>query len=341
MYDIFLKKIKEYKFMLNRRHFLKVVPVTLGSYWINSNAQSVRLDNAKMIVGFAPGGTADIVARRLAEKLSGNYASNVVCENKTGAGGQIAVQFVKNAPADGSVTLLTPMSMLGIYPHTYKKLPYDATNDILPVSGAAKFDYGFAVGPQVPDSIKTVPEFLNWSRANPKLANFGSPAAGSSPHFIGNLIGKSSGVELHHIAFRGTQPAILDMIGGQIAAVIGPTGEFTQYTKSGKCRLLATSDSNRNPFTPNIPTLKEQGFRDMQFSEWYGIFLPSGTSKETILRLNQQIHLALSDKEVLNGLAMSYLTPYPTSPSELGQQLKMDSLKWQKIVSDIGFTPED
>jgi tripartite-type tricarboxylate transporter receptor subunit TctC len=219
---ISFNKTKELMFMFNRRHFLKIVPLTLGSYWSNLGAQSLRLDNAKMIVGFAPGGTADIVARRLAEKLSGNYAPSVVCENKTGAGGQIAVQFVKNSSPDGSIALLTPMSMLGIYPHTYKKLPYDAINDILPVSGAAKFDYGFAIGPQVPDSIKTVPEFLNWCKANPKLANFGSPAAGSSPHFIGNLIGRSSGVELHHIAFRGTQPAILDMIGGQIAAVIRP-----------------------------------------------------------------------------------------------------------------------
>jgi tripartite-type tricarboxylate transporter receptor subunit TctC len=327
--------------MLTRRQFVQIATLSMGTYFQSLQAQAIKSENAKIIVGFAPGGTADIVARRVSEKLNGHYANNVVCENKTGAGGQIAVQFVKNAAADGSTILLTPMSMLGIYPHTYKKLPYDSLLDIVAVSGAAKFDYALAIGPQVPDSVKNIADFMSWCKANPKLANFGSPASGSSPHFIGHLIGKSSDVDLRHIAYRGTQPAILELISGQIAAVVGPTGEFTQYTKSGKCRLLGTSDSQRNPFTPNIPTLKEQGFKDFNFSEWYGFFLPAGSSKETIQRLNTQIQAVLNDKDFVNGLAVSYLTPYPTTPNELAQELKNDSAKWKKIVAEIGFTPED
>ena len=327
--------------MLTRRQFVQFSAISLGTNFSPLQAQTTKLENAKVIVGFAPGGTADIVARRVSEKLSGHYANNVVCENKTGAGGQIAVQFVKNSPGDGATILLTPMSMLGIYPHTYKKLPYDAQLDIQAVSGAAKFDYGLAIGPMVPESVKNVADFLTWCKANPKLANFGSPAPGSSPHFIGTLIGKTSGIELHHIAYRGTQPAILDLIGGQIAAVVGPTGEFTQHTKSGKCRLLATSDLQRNVYTPNVPTLKEQGFKDLSFSEWYGFFLPASSSKELVQKLNLQIQTVLGDKEFLSGLAASYLMPYPTTPNELAQQLKLDSARWQKIVAEIGFTPED
>ena len=327
--------------MLTRRRFVQISAISFGSSFSSLKAQPSKLENAKIIVGFAPGGTADIVARRVAEKLNGTFASNVVCENKTGAGGQIAVQFVKNSLGDGSTILLTPMSMLGIYPHTYKKLPYDPMLDIQAVCGAAKFDYGLAIGPMVPENVKNVADFLMWCKANPKLANFGSPASGSSPHFIGTLIGKTGGIELRHIAYRGTQPAILDLIGGQIAAVVGPTGEFTQHTKSGKCRLLATSDLLRNTYTPNVPTLKEQGFKDLSFSEWYGFFLPASSSKDLVQKLNLQIQSVLTDKDILSGLAASYLTPYPTTPSELAQQLKLDTTKWQRIVAEVGFTPED
>src|SRR5690606_1771792 len=156
----------------------------------------------------------------------GKYAPSVVVENKTGAGGQIAVQTAIRATPDGSTFLATPMSMLGLYPHTYSKLPYDPVNDLMPVSLGCVFDFGFAVGPAVPESIKTVPESLAWCKASPSHANFVSPGAGSAPHFVGDLIGRTGGVPLQQIAFRGTRPAILDMIGGQIPAVSGPVGEF-------------------------------------------------------------------------------------------------------------------
>ena len=239
---------------ISRRHIIQstgaaTLLASIGRYALAQTLPS--LENTKIVAGFAPGGTADTVSRRVADKLHPGYAKNAVVENKTGAGGQIAVQFVKNALPDGATLLLTPMSMLGIYPHTYKKLPYDPVADLTPVSCAATFDYGFAVGPMVPASIKTVPEFLAWCRANPNLANFGSPAAGSSPHFIGALLGKAGNVDLRHIAFRGTQPAVLDMIGGQIAAVSGPTGEFTQHVAAGKCRLLSTSGPKRGKCAAN------------------------------------------------------------------------------------------
>ncbi len=298
------------------------------------------LDATKIIVGFAPGGTADIVSRRVADKLHPAYAKTSVVENKTGAGGQIAVQFVKNALPDGANVLLTPMSMLGIYPHIYKKLPYDPVADLMPVSGAAIFDYGFAVGPMVPASVKNVPDFLAWCKANPTQANFGSPAAGSSPHFIGALLGRSANVDLRHVAFRGTQPAVLDMIGGQIAAVSGPTGEFTQHIAAGKCRLLSTSGPKRSKFTPNTPTLQEQGFKDMAFTEWFGFFLPAKTPPDVVQRLNAGIRTALASQDVIDGLAVSYLEVMPTSPAQLAAMLKADTEQWGPLVKTIGFTAD-
>ena len=301
---------------------------------------SAAIDTSKIVVGFAPGGTADIVSRRVADKLHPAYAKTAVVENKTGAGGQIAVQFIKAAAADGSNVLLTPMSMLGIYPHIYKKLAYDPVADLTPVSAAAIFDYGFAVGPMVPISVKNVPDFLVWCKANPTLANFGSPAAGSSPHFIGALLARSANVDLRHVAFRGTQPAVLDMIGGQIAAVSGPTGEFTQQIAAGKCRLLSTSGPKRGKFTPNTPTLLEQGFKDMAFTEWFGFFLPSKAPQDVVQRLNAGIRSALASQDVIDGLALSYLEVLPTSPSQLAAMLKADTELWGPLVKTIGFTAE-
>ncbi len=325
---------------ISRRQLVQSTSTAALLASIGQKAWAQALETTKIVAGFAPGGTADIVSRRVADKLHPGYAKNAVVENKTGAGGQIAVQFVKTAAPDGATVLLTPMSMLGIYPHTYKKLPYDPVADLTPVSAAATFDYGFAVGPMVPASVKTVPEFLAWCRANPTLANFGSPAAGSSPHFIGVLLARSAGVDLRHVAFRGTQPAVLDMIGGQIAAVSGPTGEFTQHVAAGKCRLLSTSGPKRSRFTPGTPTLLEQGFKDMAFTEWFGFFLPAKASQDVVQRLNAGLRQALASQEVIDGLAVSFLEATPTSPAQLAAMLKADTELWAPLVKSVGFTPE-
>ena len=325
---------------LSRRHLIQSTSAAALLAGIGQHAWAQVLENTKIVAGFAPGGTADTVSRRVADKLQPGYAKSAVVENKTGAGGQIAVSFVKAATPDGATMLLTPMSMLGIYPHTYKKLAYDPVADLTPVSGAALFDYGFAVGPMVPASVQTVPEFLAWCKANPMQANFGSPAAGSSPHFIGALLGKAGNIDLRHVAFRGTQPAVLDMIGGQIAAVSGPSGEFAQQVAAGKCRLLSTSGPKRGKSTPNTPTLQEQGFKDLAFTEWFGFFLPAKASPDVVTRLNAGIRAALASQDVIDGLASLYLEPLPTSPAQLAGLLKTDTALWGPLVKAVGFTPE-
>ena len=326
---------------LNRRNLLQstLASTLLGAVGQQAWAQA-QIESLKIVTGFPPGGTSDSICRRVAEKMAPGYAKTAFVENKTGAGGQIAIQFVKTAPADGSVLLQTPMSMLGIYPHIYKKLNYDPLNDVMPVSLGCTFDFGFAVGPLVPATVKTVPEFLAWCKANPSLANFGSPAAGSVPHFIGALMGRAAEVDLRHVAFRGTQPAILDMIGGQIAAVSGPIGEFTQHVAAGKCRLLGATGAKRSQFAPNTPTLVEQGLKGFVYDEWFGFYVPAKTPTDIINRLNAAMRVALAAPETVNGMAMMGLVAQSSSPAELAARLKSDTELWGPLVKTIGFSAD-
>ncbi|WP_298930867.1 Bug family tripartite tricarboxylate transporter substrate binding protein [uncultured Ramlibacter sp.] len=307
------------------------------SVWAQAQAP---LENAKLITGFAAGGTSDTLCRRVATRLQPDYAKAVVVENKTGAGGQIAVTTVKAAAPDGATILQTPTSILTIYPHIYKKLPYDPLVDLTPLSVACVFDFGFAVGPMVPASVKTVPEFLAWAKANPLGANFGSPAAGSTPHFIGALLGKNAGVDLKHAAYRGTQPAMLDLLGGNIAAVSGPIGDLTQHLPTGKIRILGVSGAKRNRFAPDVPTYEEQGIKNATHSEWFAFLLPPNTPAPIVARLNAAMKNALAQKDVIDGLAGFGLEAQSSTPAELTELLKKDMAKWAPIVKQVGFTAE-
>lgn len=329
----------------HRRHLLGLAAAAPVSALLSGRAfaqaqAAAPLERAVIYAGFAPGGTTDVTARRIAEKLQGPYAKSVQVENRTGAGGQIALTALKTAPADGSTLIVTPMSMLGIYPHTYKRLPYDPVADFQPVSQAVQFDYAIAVGPAVPESVKTPAEFVTWAKANPAGQAFGSPAAGSGPHFLGELYGRAGGVPLRHIPYRGTQPAILDMLGGQVPSVCGPVGEFLPHLATGKVRILATSGTSRSRFTPNVPTFAEQGFRDLVLDEWFGIFVPGKTPMDMVNRLNAAVRAALAMPDVIAGLGQMGLVPAPSSPAELAALLKRDTDRWGPLVKTIGFTAD-
>ncbi|WP_038213201.1 Bug family tripartite tricarboxylate transporter substrate binding protein [Xenophilus azovorans] len=326
--------------MIHRRHLLQATGASALLAGLGQRAfAQAGIETATIVTGFAAGGTSDTICRRVGQKLQPDYAKAVVVENRTGAGGQIAIQYVKGRPADGATILQTPTSMLTIYPHIYKKLPYDPVADLTPVSVGCVFDFGFAVGPAVPAEVKSVKDFLAWAKANPAGANFGSPAAGSTPHFVGALIGKSAGVELKHAAYRGTQPAMLDLLGGNISAVSGPIGDITQHLQSGKVRILATSGEKRNRFAPDVPTLKEQGI-DMAHSEWFAFFLPAKASPDVVARLNAGMKAALAHKDVIDGLGTFGLEAMSSSPAELAEFVKKDTAKWAPIVKQVGFTAE-
>ena len=305
------------------------------SVWAQAQLETVRL-----VTGFAAGGTSDTLCRRVATRLAPDYAKNAVVENRTGAGGQIAVSFVKASTPDGATILQTPTSILTIYPHIYKKLPYEPLVDLMPISVACVFDFGFAVGPMVPLTVKTVPEFLAWAKTNPLGANFGSPAAGSTPHFIGALAGKNAGVDLKHAAYRGTQPAMLDLLGGNIAAVSGPIGDITQHLPTGKVRILGVSGAKRSRFAPDVPTYEEQGITNMTHSEWFAFFVAAGTPAPIVTRLSAAMKFALAQKDVIDGLSTFGLEAMSSTPGELTELIKKDTAKWAPIVKQVGFTVE-
>lgn len=294
-------------------------------------------ETVRLFVGFPGGTTPDVLARKIAERLTGSYARAVIVENRLGAGGQLAVTAMKGAAADGSNVLLTPMSMLGVFPHTYKKLPYDPEADLRPVSLGAVFDYGIGVGPAVPDSVKDIRDLMAWFKANPARANMASPSAGSTLHFVTVMLGRAAGVDLTHIAYRGSPPAIADMLGGTMPALCAPLGTFFNQPK---LRVLASSGAKRSRFTPNVPTLAEQGFKDLVFEEWYGFFLPTNAPADIVNRLNGALRLALAEKEVVDTLTTFGLEPAPSSPEQLATALRADHQKWRGIVKSIGFTAD-
>lgn len=325
---------------ISRRQVIQSAGASALLASIGQAAWAQALDNLKIITGFAAGGTSDTLCRRVGTRMAPDYAKTAVVENRTGAGGQIAIQYVKSAAPDGMTLLQTPTSMLTIYPHIYKKLPYEPLVDLAPVSVACVFDFGLAVGPAVPLGVKTVPEFLAWAKANPLGANFGSPAAGSTPHFIGALLGKSAGIDLKHAAYRGTQPAMLDLLGGNISAVSGPIGDLTQHLPTGKVRILGVSGAKRSRFAPDVPTYTEQGLKDMTHSEWFAFLLPGKAPSEVVNRMHAALKYALAQKDVVDGLAAFGLEAMSSTPAELTDLIRKDTAKWAPIVKSVGFTAD-
>jgi tripartite-type tricarboxylate transporter receptor subunit TctC len=305
-----------------------------------ARAQALPFENTRIVVGFPPGGTSDTTSRRMGERLRGTWGRNVVVDNKAGAGGRIAVETLKTLPADGSSMLLTPASILMIYPHIYPKLSYNVFEDVVPVSMGCAFHHGLAVGPAVPESVRNVRELIAFFKANPDKANYGSPAAGSVPHFLGALLEKAAGFEIKHVAFRGSQAAVLDMMGGQVASVSAPVGEFLPHLKTGKLRILATSGTTRDKFAPAVPTYTEQGFGTISAREWFGFFMPKGSPDAVVQAVSSQIRAAAAHPDYVAGLEVMGLEAVGTTSAELGRILKADHDRWAPIVKQIGFTAE-
>lgn len=320
--------------MINRRQFTSLAAGAFAPY---AHAQP-SLDVARIVSGFPPGGTVDVLARRVAEKLRGNYAASVVVENKPGAAGQIGIITIKDANPDGSALLLTPSSMLSIYPYTYPKLQYKL-GDVAPVSLGAYINHGLAVGPAVPPAIRTVKDFLAWAKANDAKANFGSPGAGSMPHLIGILLGKFTGVDLKHIPYRGTVPGVQDLLGGQISSFCGPIGDYLPHVKTGKLRVLAISGKGRSPFLPDAPTLRELGY-PLTVREWYGFFLPGRASPEVVRRASAYLQPALAQPDLIEHARQFALDIQSSSAPALADLLSADATEWRRLIKQVGFTAE-
>jgi tripartite-type tricarboxylate transporter receptor subunit TctC len=324
--------------MQTRRSFLGATALGLFGGAVPFALRAQGLDTAKIIVGFPPGGTTDVMARKVADKLRGGYARIVIVENRPGAGGQLGVVALKDSPADGATMLLTPSSMLTIYPNTYRSLQYKL-DDVAPVSLAMYTHHVLSVGPAVPESVKSLKDFFAWTKANPDKAAYGSPGAGSMPHLIGVLVAKASGAELRHVAYRGSAPGIQDLLGGQIASFFGPVGDVLAHSKAGKVRVLGSSGTQRDAFLPAVPSLAEQGIA-MGLREWYAFFMPARTGAETVQRAAAALEQAIKQTDVVEFGRQFGLEVQASTPRALAELLKADAAEWSGLARQTGFSAD-
>lgn len=329
---------------MQRRNGLIALVALLGgacSAVLAQQAPPVLSKPLKIVVGFPPGGSADTLARVLAQQLVG-VAPSVIVDNKPGAGGRIALEAVKNSDPDGTTLVLTPASMVAVYPHIYRKLPYDSVVDFAPVGRVAAAPFIVAVGPQVPADVKTLGDFIKWGKANPTLASYGSSGAGSIPHFTGVALGKVAGLDWAHVAYKGAAPAMNDLLGGQVAANVSVMSNALPHVQSGKLRALAVSSSQRNAALPTVPTFAEAGVKEATAVEWFGVFAPSKTPVDVVNRLSQAINAAERSKPFQDALTKGAFDSYGSdTPALFANALKLDLNRWGQIVKTSGFTPED
>ncbi|MEY4537786.1 MAG: hypothetical protein RJB10_1223 [Pseudomonadota bacterium] len=328
---------------MDRRIFTQASMVAAITAALNPSAfaqSAMPIEQVKVLYGFPPGSAGDICARRVAEKFAGSgYTKNAgVIDSKPGAGGQIALNLLKSAPADGSVLAMTPFSAISLYPHIFKNLQYKPFEDFTPVGTSSMIHHGLAVGPMVPATVKTVKDFLAWAKANPAQASYGSPAAGSTPHFIGALLGLNNNVDLKHVPYRGSVPGVTDVVGGQIAAMVTPHGDFLANHKAGKMRILATSGKTRSPFVPEVATFAEQGFPELTVEEWFGFYAPAKTPANVVAAANVAINAALKDKSVQDSFQVVGLIPYGGTPAEQLKSSQVELERWGPLIKRIGFT---
>ena len=328
---------------MDRRSFLHILQAggALAALSPMSRALAQLNGNASIVSGFPAGGMGDYVARPMAEKLRGRYATSVVVESKTGAGGRIAVEYVKRAAPDGLTILQIPSSPMTLYPNTYKKLNYDPLADFTPVTTTVNYAFVLTAGPGLPAEVKTVADYLRWAKANPAQANYGVPAAGSALHFVGMMLQKASGTPLTAVAYRGGAPLLNDVMGGQVPVSVSVLGEVMSYIRSGKLRGLAVSSAQRSPFLPEVPTFVEQGFPDLVVQEWLGWFLPAKVPGDTVQRLNALVREGLQEPAFIEALAKSGLQPVHQSPEEFARIVRADQQRWAPIVKAANFTAED
>jgi tripartite-type tricarboxylate transporter receptor subunit TctC len=286
---------------------------------------------------FGAGGSGDALARIIGEHMREAIGRPVIVENKTGAAGRLGVEAVKNATPDCDTILITPIAPVAIYQHVYEPLGYEPFTDLEPLSQVATFEFALAIGPQVP--AKTMKEFVAWLKANPDAGNYGTPGAGTLPHFFAVTFARAIGVDLRHVGYRGSAAAMNDLVGGQISMVFTTTSDVHEMHKAERVRVLATSDGKRSPLLPEVPTFKQEGY-DIQGTAWYAMYLPAKTPPDTIKRLNKVVVEAIKKPEVTDRLLKLGLYATCTSPEELMRIQKSDSELWKPSIKASGFKPK-
>ena len=303
-----------------------------------ANAQAPA--QVKIIVGFAPGGGTDLIARILAEKMRESLAggTQIVVENKAGAGGKIAVDALRASSSDGGAILLAPLVTPVMSQLTFKNPGFDPAKDMTPIGMVGHSQFALAVTAQHP--AKTMPEFVNWLKANPKKANFGTASAGSLPHFFGVMLGNAIGVGMEHVAYKGGTPMLNDLMGGQIPCGIDTDIVLIELHKSGKIRILASFAESRSSLIPEVPTMAELGYKNATASGWYSMWAPAKTPAATVLALNKALNFALSNADVSQKLARIGVDPAMSTPEGLEKLRAAEIEKWRPVIAASGFKAE-
>ena len=289
----------------------------------------------KLMVGFPAGGGTDAIARTLAEKLSVQLATTVVVENKAGAGGQLAAQALKVAPADGSVLFLSHDHTVSILPLVVKNPGFDPAKDFAPVAGFATFVNVFAVSGGTP--AKTFNEYVAWARSQGNKGNVGVPAPASVPEFLVKVIGEKYKLDLQAAPYRGSAPMMADMLGNQIGAGVAGVPDFIENHKAGKMRVVAVLGNARQAAMPDVPTFAELGLAGFEDVPYYGIFAPAGTPKAVIDRMADAVAKVVAMPDVREKLTAMGLTVGYMPPAQLASREQAYSQTWAKIVKASGF----
>ena len=298
-----------------------------------AHAQSDK--TLKVLVGFPPGGSIDIVSRVLAEKMKDDLKVNIVIENRAGAGGRVAADLLKASPADGSVVMITPIVVPVLAPLVFSKLNYNPATDFAPVGHVCNFNFALSVPASLP--VKNVAEFVTWLKANPQKANFGSPAPGSLPHFFGEMLSRDAKADMVHVPFAGGSALMNALMGGQVSAGIDVLLEALEAHKSGKVRILATSGDKRSAVLPDVPTFKESGYPNIVASGWFAMYAPAKTSAASIEAINRALNKALTHPEVLDRFGKLALEAGGGSAADLTKLEQASTARWAPVVKATGF----
>jgi tripartite-type tricarboxylate transporter receptor subunit TctC len=323
---------------LPRRNFLCLAAgtVTLPAIPQIARAQTYPSRPVRIVVGFSAGGAPDILARLLGQWLSDRLGQPFVVENRTGAGSNIATESVVNAPADGYTLLLASLAN-AVNATLYERLNYDYMRDIAPVAIISREPLGMEVNPSFP--AKTVPEFVIFAKANPGKIGMASPGIGTSPHMAGELFKMMAGVDMVHVPYRGSPPALSDLIGGQVQVMFAPLPSSIEYVRAGKLRALAVTTAARSDALPDIPTVADfvPGY---EASAFYGVGAPKATAAEIVDRLNKEINAGLADPKLRARLADLGSLPVGGSPAAFGKLIAEETEKWGMVIRAAHIRPE-
>ena len=313
---------------------LALVAATLGPQAL---AQPAGADApVRIVVGYPPGGSTDRVARIVADKLQAKLGVAVIVENRTGAGGRLAAQQLKAAPAGPIQLMLANPAVMVVAPLVFKDNGYDAERDFVPMSQVNSYEFAVAVGAAVP--VRELSHLIAWLRANPTKANFGVPATGSLPHFFGLMLGEKAKVEAQVVGYRGSAPLLNDLLGGQVAVAFDTLDTVWPQHEAGKLRILAVSGNKRSPLAPNIPTFQEAGL-DLVATGWNTFFAPASLPRDQVERLSKAIREVMQDPDTQRKFADAKLTPVVSTQAQTQAMLASFRAQWAPVVQRSGFQP--